>query len=620
MAAGRSSAHYTLENYVGSKRGRQVSEDFGPELFKSKWEYSGMIEDPPSKMLDDNNREGLRDWGPVISSQFAYELPRRNPGSKWRINLHERGTEYESDPWISHTDIQTSFRDKDPRGYLNSPDFHSNYRDQITARIRQFDFASDGSYNEPSGVIHPNTMYKKIRSAQDWTAARLKIFDTSFENLNNGGVGMYPNVSKVYNSQREMSAVGVDNVAPSQTFSDNEMKPHRNINISDIINTGSNFLRANSTTDHKAMVASYNKLYKNRGLINHETQMRIVEDDAPWSRIEGIKQTPRNLVRMMATQLYSDSPTLAPRTAAEMGRILMQADQLNNPANTGIAREEMTNTNKNNTVTRDIMSLLGITANDVKQLESMQDKNRKPAQKMLADIYHMAETVHRLPMAEKMDIKNELLIKAAGGGLKPAGDPVGLSSQAVVLNNKILEFMHNETRSSAAHGDTSKNETTTDTHKALLQDNPLFVYKNKPDEDVELNRMNTTTTMPQNQNSDKKRHSYSGLAKFSIHLENNRKLGNATQLLAELSGQQTQHRHQANKSDQDFHENMLNTQLDNEFGDNRYLNRHGGRIGSKNMRRAQTSDYFSYDQMNESGVTAQNGHRKNPKNRGFADR
>ena len=61
--------------------------------------------------------------------------------------------------------------------------------------------------------------------------------------------------------------------------------------------------RTDTTTDHKVNVAAYGKLYKNRGLINHENQLRILEDDTPWSRIEGARQAPRNLVKLMATAL-----------------------------------------------------------------------------------------------------------------------------------------------------------------------------------------------------------------------------------------------------------------------------------------------------------------------------
>src|SRR5690606_33680850 len=103
----------------------------------------------------------------------------------------------------------------------------------------------------------------------------MKIFETAFENRHTGGVGIYPNISRVFKSTAEdkMSDSGM-----SLTAEDPEIRKRMTMRLSDIVHEGSAALHANTTTDHKVKVAAYGKLYKNAGLINHEHQLRILED------------------------------------------------------------------------------------------------------------------------------------------------------------------------------------------------------------------------------------------------------------------------------------------------------------------------------------------------------
>lgn len=625
--ASRTSAMYSQEYYQGSRRGRPIMQDMGWEMFPQKHEVTPIIEDAPSSQLNDDRRATLMDYSPEQNSLFAYEEPRRNTYAKSHINLRDGGIfGSTTDPWMNSGQdgkdgFDTQFHDKDPRGWSTEQNW-KEYRRIAESIYATTDFKDDGDYSETSGGIHPNTLYKNIRSAQNWVKARLKIFDEAWEGRQNGGVGIYPNVSKVYRSDMEDSSVQVDGTAPSRTYDDPEIAQHHNVNISNVVHLGSKFLRVNNTTDHLVKVAAYGKLYKQRGLINHESQLRILEDDTPWSSLEGYKQTPRNLVKMMASQIYSDNPNISPYTASEIGRILMQNDQVEQGANQGLSRDESENYNRNRALTKDIMALLGVTANEVKFLESYEGENKKIAEHTLANIYKMATVVHSIPANEKLQMRNELILRSAGMGLAPAtASDLRKIQDSVVVNPKIVEFMSWQTGRTPMEGSPASNRifASGDPENKLnnfMEKASLFVYKTPgaATEDVtsvmwKSNRGDTT------KDTTKKTASYKHLAKYAQRIDRNQAMGITTQLPGE-SEKSIQYNTMP-IGETDFQENLRSTALDNEFGQNRYLNRHTGKIGTKNMRRHIDSDYLSLDHMNELGSSDVEGMsaRKNAKNR-----
>ena len=77
--------------------------------------------------------------------------------------------------------------------------------------------------------------------------------------------------------------------------------------------------------------------------------------------------------------------------------------------------------------------------------------------------------------------------------------------------------------------------------------------------------------------------------------------------------EQMQMRSNLGMGEVDPHAALMKTQIDNDFGANKYINRHVGMIGTKQMRRYMDTDYVSRDQMNEMG-SIDFGARKNPKN------
>lgn len=601
--ATRTSAMISQEQYLGSWRGRPIAENIGWEMFPGKLESTKTCEDP--NQIYNDRRKTLMDTSPEQTGLFPDEEPRRDTYAKSFINLRDGFFGSLALPWANDGQngkdgFDISFHDKDPRGWSTEQPWRE-YRRAAEVQFQNTDFKDDSDNSVPSSGLHPNTMYKQIRAAQNWIKSRLKIFSEEWESKSNGGVGIYPSTSKVYRSDQETTGVGIDNDAPSRTFDDPEIAQHHNINISNVVNLGSKFLRVNSTTDNLVKVAAYNKLYKDRGLINHQTQLRILEDDTPWSNVEGSKSAPKNLVKMMANQVYSDNPNISPYTASEIARILMQHDQFESPAKTGIGREELQNNNRDLKLTQDIVALLGFTEQDIKYIESLKDKNRKGHKKLMANLQELVTMVHKMSPNEKLQMRNELILRSAGMGLLPAnGSDIRNSQNAIVVNPKIVEFMNLATKKNPdPNSDYSENrdQTINDPEGKLdniLSKTPLFIYK-APIKNVDNISTWESKSSHKPKDTTKKIANYKHLDKYSKNIDKNKRLGINTQ----LPGESNSSVDYSSMMLTDTQESLRKTSLDNNFGENRYLNRHIGRMGSKQMRRHMNTDFIVNDEMIE---------------------
>jgi hypothetical protein len=622
--ASRTSAMFDSEMYLGTRRGRSASGDMGWELFPEKLERTDIDEDP--EQLSNDWRATLKDLTPEAPT-FAYEAPRRNTMARSHLNLRDGGVfGSTTDPYASD-DYDTQFHDKDPRGYLTEQPWE-DYREQLASRFRMFDYKDDGDYSTTGGGVHPNTLYSAIRTAQNWTKARLKIFDTSYEGRSNGGVGVYANVSKVFKSDLEDTSVaGNEEDGMMMTWEDPENRQRLTMHLSNIVHGGSRMWRAETTTDHKVPVAAYGKLYSQRGLIPHESQLRILEDDTPWSRVEGARNVPKNLVKLMATAL-EDRGGIDAKTAAASARLMYHnaAGQGHGEEQfRGVRGEELSLDNRSVILTKDIMALLGFVEQDVKFLESRASdpgKQGKRARRALADLYHMAEVLHALPANVKLDMRSELVLRSGGFGLGPAnGAKFRHAQNQVVVNPKIMQrldlLVRRNEKPSAEGGRSNRRAADGDSEDILNKRNhlngPLFVYKSvsRASEDIDFNR----------RESDGQDHraygkhvdgmttaSYKNLKKYAQRIERNKRLAAPAQTYTE-AGQALIYKTQ-NRGETDFHELMIHSVLDNDFGENKALTRHVGRIGSKNMRRYQDSDYAPLDFAREKGAVP----RKNSRN------
>lgn len=589
--ASRSSGHFNSEFYKGGRRGRSLTGDMGWEMFPEKLESTPMYEDPDQ--IYNNRRDILKDRSPENSNLFAHEETRRNNYSRSRINLRDGGKfGSTADPW-QNEEFDTQFHDKDPRGWSTEQPW-KEYRRVLTAQLNQTDFKDDGDYSVTGGGIHPNTLYKQIRGAQDWVKARLKIFSTAKTAKHTGGTGVYANISNVFKSDYEDTSVMVDGTGMAQTFEDPVIRQRATTRLSNWVHGGSKALRVNTTSDHRVKVASYGKLMRQRGLINHENQLRLVSDDTHWSLIEGKQTAPRNLVKLMSSIVNG-------KTAADISRQLNQDSQAS-PADTerfkGGKFDEKEVDNRNNVLTRDIIALLGMTQNELKFLESKAQLNNKHAQRALANLYTMAEAVHRAPAHTKLQIRDELLIKSAGQGLSPVS-PSDLRKHrnAVVVNPRILKFMDLMVRRSAMPGDAWENQMRSigdpdDKLDNWLNQVPLFISKSKTRDGEDIISVFHDSAASQRETISNKTHSYRSIAIDSINNQRNRKEGILSALL-ENSKSWDAGKNRSITSD-DFIKEMMHVEIDNDFGENKALTRHMGRMGNKRAGQYQQRDDFHH--------------------------
>lgn len=618
--ASRSSAHFLSETYQGTRRGRTTMGDMGHEMFPEKYEETDILEEP--EQLDDDRRATLMDYGPEQNTLFAYEEPRRTTYGKHRLLLQQTGEFSTTLPWVSHGDFDISFTDQDPRGYLTEQPW-SEYTRLQRENLKRVDFKDDGDYSTTSGHISPWSMYKNIRSAQNWVKARLKIFETSYENFQNGGVGIYPHVSNVFKSSNEDSSVQTDGDSDmATTFEDPENRQRLTMKLSNIVHQGSKALRVNSTTDHKVPVAAYGKLYSQMGLLPHETQMRLVEDDTPISRLDGMKMSPKNLVKLMSSYVnktrYEDG-NFGDYNAITGARHMMQDAETETQKFGGMRGTSEARDNRSIMLTRDVLSLLGITENELKLAESYTQKNSKQAKRVLANMYHLAEMVHKLPPHAKLEMRNELLLRSSGGSLKPGSASQRRKIQdEVIVNPKVVQHMALSVRSGKAPENVrlTMNYVEGDpvgTKRPLAT--PVMSYRSfaKSTELIGANRGEAEV--------EEKKFGQAGVASLAnkqavnytslgvVFQGDNRNQGLNDQILQDT--EEARRGRNARNEETDFRKNLASAVLDVEFGEAKGLRRAAKRAGAKSMARHVTGDYYTYDASLELGATAQ----KNPANR-----
>jgi len=594
---------YNTVNYVGTRRGRSRGGDFGHEMFPEKYEATNMEEDP--EQMDDNWRNTLMDLSPDAPT-YAHEMARRNPYSRDFINLRDGGARVNTDPW-QNEDYDTQMHDKDPRGWSTEQPWQE-YRRVVENKMSNIDFKDDGDYSVPSQGIHPNTMYKAIRGAQNWTKSRMKWFATAKDGWHNGGTGKYKFSSP--------GAVGFTDVEDTSSMVDPrymeaEGRMDNTTNLSNIVNTGSKFIRANTTTDQTAKVAGYGKLYKQRGLMKHESQVRNTADDRQMSKVEGMQSTPANLVALMASGSRGG-------TAAKSARLNLQGVIGSKGKFNGVSEQQ--DTNRSRKLTNDVMSLLGFTPMEMKWVKEYSNKNRKAGKHMQAQLMELTEMVHAMPAHMKLTMRDELMMSSLGKGLSPA-DPTQMrrARDNAIINPKIVKFMDLMVRGTEKPGDPEvvrrmgwgdpENQL-----KGIFANGQLFSTRGQylGEGDVDANRRSTTGDKGMARGKwEERTKSYSSLARNAANYQKNRQDGINAQELQDTMSRILGKNLDINKT---HNMNRNHTSEDNDFGENLYKDRRGGRMGSKYMRRFMDDDANDNDDWEDHDMR-EHGHLERSSNK-----
>jgi hypothetical protein len=370
------------------------------------------------------------------------------------------------------------------------------------------------------------------------------------------------------------------------------------------------------------MVAAYGKLYSQMGLIPHETQMRLIEDDTPISRLDGMKMSPKNLVKLMSSYVNKtnyDDGNFGNYSAVTGARAMQQDAETEDQKFAGMRGDSETRDNRSIMLTRDVLSLLGITENEIKMAESHTRKNSKQAKQILANMYHLAELVHKMPAHAKLEMRNELLLRSSGGGLKPgSASQMRKIQDEVIVNPKVVQHMALSVRSGKAPENVrlTMNHVEGDpvgTKRPIAT--PVMSYRSfaKSTEQIGDNRGEAEV--------EEKKFGQAGVASLAnkqavnyaslgvVFQGDNRNMGLNDQVLQDT--QQARYGRNARNEEQDLRKNMLSAVLDVNFGEAKGLRRDAKRAGTKSMQRHVQSDYHSNDATLEMGA----GAPKNPTKR-----
>jgi hypothetical protein len=591
--ASRKSGHYDSEQYVGTRRGRRADGDMGFEMFPEKYEKTAISEDPAE--MYNYFRETLKDYEPDHGNMLASDEARRNTYARDRLNLRSGGARVTTEPYANE-DFDTQFHDEDPRGWSSEQPW-DEYRRVMRAQMERIDYKDDGDYSVTGGGIHPNSLYKNIRGAQNWVKARLKIFSTSKDNFHNGGIGKYKwhDKSSVEKVDFEETSVNID-----QRYDSFDERTNKTSLLSNIVNLGSKALRVNTTTDQEVTVSAYGKLMRHMGLLNHETQLRIVEDDTKWGREFKGQAVVKPLVDLMSSAVEG-------ATSAAAGRLAKQ-DTAGDSGKYGGSRIEKLAANRNQKLTGDIIALMGFTQDEVKRLDAVTGPHRKTADLALAQLHGLTEMLHATPAGMKLAMRDELALAAVHSGVR-TGDGGRAARNDVILNPKIKDFMQLMAKKNAdrtANPEELMRSAIADSEGKLgsgITGLPALIYKTggTGDVDPDSNRRDTETIVKKSAVADVAAASYKTLAMKAQQIANNRGAALQMQELDD-SVRSARGQNMAIGSTLTNVGDVNTTAIDNAFGENKSLTRHGGRIGTKHMVRHMDTD-TSRDEMSDSNTS-----------------
>lgn len=562
-------------DFSTSRRGQSLSGDIDYYMFPEKYESTEMYEDP--NIIEQFMRETLKDTGPETSTLFAHEEARRNNYSVDRLNLREGGARILTEPW-KNDEFDLQFHDKDARGWSTEQPW-KEYEKVLRHKLKHIDFKDDGDYSVMSGVINPDVLYRRIRNTQNEFAQRFKNFETAFVSQRAGGVGVYDNMSDVYKMAKEDPYAVVGNITADEISNTPAIT-----RLSNIVHSGSKNLYVNTTTDHRVKVAQYGSNYKNRGLDPLVSRINNIEDDRRIAKSR--EQKTKSIAKLMSSRVDG--------TSAQGARDIQQLGESPNESNRYNKYDETLGKNRNNTLLGDIIALMGYTKQEIKYLENEANKNNKQAKHSLNDLRTMVEYVQRIPITEQKQFKDYLITK----GLTPGNyDTVRRST---IINPKIIEFMDLNTRKQATHQDSERARHESKSLQKMIDTIPVFITKH-------YGGSNDGVKLKSKAQDDGdygiSLEIYNYKAKIRELESKNRKKGTTDIDFTEI------HKSMLLKSAPNNLDNykLMNTvKLDNNFGENRFLDRHGLQMGSK-----QTHRYVDKPDMEDS---IQQTARKNPKN------
>lgn len=325
------------------------------------------------EQMDAYYRKTLRDRS-SDKPLFEHEEPRRDTGAKWAINLREGGS------WVTelpYCDRDTNFYDEDPRGWNLEHDW-KKYRTDNELRSKLTPWSSDQNLAVPGTGTSPEAMVILLQEMRMRLRDRLNWFSDSLGTIVTGStVGAENHGMAKYLPQKEDKSEEID---PSIYDSIETQNIERL--FSNNLHLGGRYFSANTTTDHVIPVASYNFLSGVR-----QGDQKRTEGIHEEVKTLTLKSRGRNFIKFLESY---DMKKHVDRD----GRIDQYLERQSAPSSY---------------IRKDIMALLGLTQNDIKWLQSRENKTKAATKHCLANIVAMIQALEGVPANILSEMRTSLM-------------------------------------------------------------------------------------------------------------------------------------------------------------------------------------------------------------------
>ncbi len=267
-----------------------------------KQERTNIAEDP--SMLDYYQRQLLKDTRPDapfmasdIPSRGGFD-PRtgemRQGASDSRARLAHRysgdGHRSWSTPWLPDgTFLDYQGLEKDPRSIRPDPDFREMAKQEYF-RGRYIPYSPDNDDSVPETGMNTYRRWESIRQSQQWSADRMKWFDTAKDNRTSRRAGQtIPNEHRAVQTTVDGEVI---NLADALTANKS--------NITDVL-TNQYKIGWRRTTDQTFNVAKYGQIRPTMNMADQAwyKSLRQGEEDRPEQGIFQDQRVPRQLIKVM---------------------------------------------------------------------------------------------------------------------------------------------------------------------------------------------------------------------------------------------------------------------------------------------------------------------------------
>lgn len=425
--------------------------------FKSQFEVSPVVEDID---INQYNRNTLMNYSPD-PIHLEEDMPRENNWSKERLNLRHHGAFEPAMPW-RNDDFDIQHHDKDPRGYLEEIPWRK-FHEADLPKAKQRVYYSDADPSVPGNGISFTDMQHRISSLRRNLKGYMPWFDESIGSIAAGKTGLN------YNTPHDLDVV-TDEKDP-YAF---DITRNQNINRYNNGNLGGKYFIDRTTTDHVIPNASYNFLFQTYRPETPADLVNMMQGTQKLSRLN------ESQARNIGNQLFSDN---VDKTEASQKKAQSRADRnryftellMNNQVQgvgeaSKYVKQLYLQNNPKKRMQADVLSLLGITKQEIRWMESQKNVNKQAYEDCMRNIIEMVSAMDGIPVTRMAELRNKIMRARApefiGGCSKTANDN---KIKNILTSRNPVSQSGKTTRVNGEYDQKSKNQRSTINLKSIKE-------------------------------------------------------------------------------------------------------------------------------------------------------